>query len=115
MALNIIFDDYEFSEPIKIIEWEPPESKGLYVILKPSLSGPVNLPFQPIYFGQTENFSERGFIESHGKYECWEREAGSKEDIFIAIFLMPDSTEEERMEIESHLIARYRTNEICND
>ena len=114
MTMNIIFDEYEFNEPVKITEWEPPESKGLYVILKPSLSSPVNLPFEPIYFGQSGNFAERGFIESHKKYECWEREVGSKEDIFIAIYPMPDSTEEERMEIESKLIARYHTDEICN-
>lgn len=110
--MNMTFDKYEFSEPVKITKWEPPESRGLYVILKPDLSSSP-LPLKPIYFGQTGNFAERGFIKSHEKYKDWIREVVEEEHIFIAIYLMAGSTEEERKTIETELIARYQP--ACND
>ena len=110
--MNMTFDKYEFSEPTQIAKWEPPESAGLYVILKPDLySSPV--PLKPIYFGQTGNFAERGFIKSHKKYPDWIEEAREIDNLFIAIYLMPDSTEEERKAIESKLINMYHP--VCND
>ncbi len=112
MEMNITFDEYEFSEPVKITKWEPPESRGLYAILEPDLSA-GHPPFKPIYFGQIENFAERGFIESHGKYPDWIKEAREIDNLFIAIYLMPGSTEGERKAIETELIAQYQP--ACND
>jgi len=112
MELNMTFDKYEFSEPFKITKWKPLESRGLYVILEPDLySSP--LPLKPIYFGQTGNFAERGFIKSHEKYKDWIKEVVKEEHLFIAIYLMPGSTEEERKDIESKLIDKYHP--VCND
>jgi len=111
MKMTLTFDKYEFSKPVKIIKWEPPESRGLYVILKPDLSSSL-LFLKPIYFGQTGNFAERGFIKSHEKYKDWIREAFEEEHIFIAIYPMPGSTEEERQAIESKLIDQYHP--ACN-
>ena len=107
------FDKYEFSEPTQITKWEPPESKGLYAILKPDIHAEGLLPVKPIYFGQTENFAERGFIKSHKKYPDWIEEAREIDNLFIAIYLMPGSTEEERKAIETELIAKYQP--VCND
>jgi len=109
--MNIIFGEYEFSEPTRIAKWEPPKAPGLYVILKPDLSGSP-IPLKPIYFGQTGNFAERGFIKSHEKYKDWIREVIEDEQMFIAIHLMPGSTEEERKTIETELIAKYQP--VCN-
>jgi len=112
MEMTMTFDKYEFSKPVKITKWEPPESRGLYVILKPDLSSSPPLPLKPIYFGQTGNFAERGFIKSHKKYKDWIREVVEEEQILIAIYPMPDSTEEERKAIESKLINQYQP--VCN-
>ena len=110
--MNMTFDEHEFSEPTQIAKWEPSESAGLYVILKPDLySSP--LPLKPIYFGQTGNYAERGFIKSHEKYKDWIREVVEEENIFIAIYPMLGSTEEERKAIESKLINMYHP--VCND
>jgi len=110
--MNIIFEKYEFSEPTRIAKWVPPKSAGLYVILKPDLSSSP-LPLKPIYFGQSEDLSERGFIKSHHKYKDWIKTAGEEEHIFIAIYQMLGSTEEERKTIEAELIAKYQP--VCND
>jgi len=111
MKMTMTFGEYEFSEPVKITEWEPPESRGLYAILKPDLSSSP-LPLKPIYFGQTKNFAERGFIKSHEKYPCWVKEVPEEKYISIAIYPMPGSTEEERTAIEAELIKEY--DPVCN-
>ena len=110
--MNMIFDKYEFSEPVKISKWEPPESRGLYAILKTDIHA-ERLPFKAIYFGQTENFAERGFLKSHHKHEDWIKEAREIDNLFITIYLMPGSTEGERKAIETKLIAQYQP--ACND
>ena len=110
--INIIFGEYEFSEPTRIAKWEPPKAQGLYVILKPDLSSSP-IPLKPIYFGQTRNFAERDFLKSHEKYKDWIREVIEEEQIFIAIYLMLGSTEEERKTMEAELIAKYQP--VCND
>jgi len=109
--MNIIFDEHEFSKPTRIAKWEPPKAAGLYVILKPDLSSSP-IPLKPIYFGQTRNFAERGFLKSHENYKYWVKEAGSEDGIFIAIYIMLGSTEKERKTMEAELIAKYRS--ACN-
>jgi len=109
--MNIILDNHEFSTPKRIAKWEPPKDSGLYVILKPDLSSSP-IPLKPIYFGQTKNFAERGFLKSHEKYKDWIREVIEEEQMFIAIYLMTGSTEEERKTMKAELIAKYRP--VCN-
>jgi len=109
--MNIIFDEHEFSSPIRIAEWEPPKKPGLYVILKPDLSSSP-IPLKPIYFGQTKNFAARCFLKSHKNYKYWVKETGSEDGIFIAIYIMLGSIEEERKTMEDELIAKYRP--VCN-
>lgn len=109
--MNIIFDEHEFSKPTRIAKWEPPKAAGLYVILKVDLSRSP-MPFKSIYFGQTRNFAERGFLKSHENYKYWVKEAGSEDGIFIAIYIMLGSTEKERKTMEAELITKYRP--ACN-
>lgn len=108
--MNITFDNHEFSKPTRIAKWEPPKVAGLYVILKHDLSsGPM--PLMPIYFGQTRNFAEQGLLKSH-EICNWTKEAESEDGVFIAIYIMLGSIEEERKTMEAELIAKYRP--VCN-
>ena len=108
--MNIILDYHEFSKPTRIADWEPPKAAGLYVILKVDLSRSP-MPFKSIYFGQTSNFAERGLLKSHEIYK-WVKEAESEEGVFIAIYIMRGSIEEERKAMEAELIAKYQP--VCN-
>ena len=109
LKMGIIFDSHEFSKPRRIANWEPPKAAGLYVILKPDLSiSPM--PLRPIYFGQTSNFAERNLLSQ--EIYNWVQEVGSDEGIFIAIYIMVGSIEEERKIMEDELIAKYRP--VCN-
>jgi len=108
--MNIIFDNHEFSKPTRIAKWEPPKVAGLYVILKPDLSSSP-MPLKPIYFGQTRNFAEQGLLKSH-EICNWVKEAESEDGVFIAIYIMLGSIEEERKTMEVELIAKYQP--VCN-
>jgi len=108
--MNITFGEYEFTKPTRIDKWEPPKAPGLCVILILDLSS-SRIPLKPIYFGQTRNFAERGFLKSLEIYNLI-KEAGSEDDIFIATYIMLGSIEEERKTVEAELIAKYQP--VCN-
>jgi hypothetical protein len=109
--MSINYDNVQFSEPIRLNDWEPPFRAGLYAILFPDQTITPK-PFAVVYFGESGNMSERGFA-SHHKRACWISRSGNVNNLWIATYLMPNSTEEERRIIESRLISKYRP--PCND
>ena len=111
-TMPIRFYDIDFSEPELLSNWNPTNQAGIYAIMIPNQFGRP-MPFTPIYFGESENMSERGFLFHH-KRSCWLRQASNNENnLFISTYLMPNSTEEQRKNIESRLIAKYKPH--CND
>ena len=81
------------------------------IMIKPD---PINRPrlYRIIYFGETSNLSDRGFWRSHHKYQCFIEQAGSGSNLYIGIYRMPNSTEDQRREVEQRLIDKY--DPICN-
>jgi len=69
--------------------------------------------YRILYFGESSNLSERGFYRTHQKYRCWLEHAGSESNLYIGIYLMPDSTEQERRKVEAGLFEQYKP--PCND
>lgn len=103
--MSIKFFDYLFSEPILLSNWSPPYKAGVYVILKhDSTCRPK--PYTSLYFGISSNMSERGFGGHHAR-NCWIRNAGSADKLYIATGLMPNSTATQRQAAETTLIAAY--------
>ena len=109
--MTIKYGDYVFNEPVQISSWAPPYQPGVYAILIPEKKIEPK-PFQVIYFGELSNMSERGFLKSHHRYLCWYRQARSDKFLYIATYLMPNSTAEQRRAVESQLIQKYEP--ICN-
>ena len=111
--MSITWGSTKFEGPFPINSWEPPYRAAVYSIMfKPD---PSNKPstFRIIYFGESGNLSNRGFYKSHHKYKCWIQEAGSETNLYIGLYLMPGSNEEERRKIEISLIDQY--NPACNN
>ena len=106
--MSITWGGITFSDPIRLTTWIPQSIAGVYAISIRTSTG-----FSPIYFGESENLEERGINATHHAYSCWLREAGSEENIFISIRLMPNSTEDHRREREGSLISQY--NPVCNE
>ncbi len=105
--MPITWGDITFTTPVRITTWDPPYRAAIYAI-----SIRTSDEFSPIYFGESGNLDQRGFYRSHHKYSCFLREVGSDENIYISIHLLPNSTEDERREIERRLISQY--NPVCN-
>lgn len=97
----------KFEGPYPITSWNPPLRAAIYAIMVKS--DPVNRPnmYKVLYIGESGNLSERGFYKTHHASQCWLQQAGSLSSLFIAIYLMPSSTEEERQNIEAQLIEEY--------
>ncbi len=109
--MTIQYGNYVFSEPVQIDNWTPTYRAGIYAILKPGRSVSPK-PFAVLYFGESGNLFDRGFFRAHHRYLCWLREAGLERNLYIAVYLMPDSTPDQRRAVESALISQYGP--ICN-
>ncbi|MCK5283257.1 MAG: hypothetical protein KAK00_07650 [Nanoarchaeota archaeon] len=101
--------EVKFNGPYPIKDWDPPNRAAVYTIMK---GADKEGYYSILYFGESENLSERGFYKSHHAYPCWINKAGSDSNLFIGIYLMPNSTREERREVEQSLISDY--NPDCN-
>ncbi|MFQ6061370.1 MAG: hypothetical protein ACE5KV_08810 [Thermoplasmata archaeon] len=110
--MSIELGGLNFGGPFPVSEWESPRESAVYAIMMRDPAGDPNR-FRILYFGESENLSERGFWRSHQKFGCWINKAGSTENLFIGVHPMPNSTQAERRSVESRLIAQYGPD--CND
>ena len=102
----------EFEGPYSTSDWAPPNRAAVYAIMrKPD---PQNKPhtYRMLYFGESDNLSDRGFWRAHYKYESFKDHAGSDSKIYIGVHRMPNSTTAERKALEKKLVTEY--NPICN-
>ena len=112
-SVTITWDGVEFDGPFAADAWEPPTRAGVYAIMmKPDAVAKPNT-YQVLYFGESENLSDRGFWRSHHKFGCWMQKAGSTRTLFIGVHAMPNSTLADRAAVERRLIQVYRPD--CND
>lgn len=111
--MSTIWGETEFEGPFPMEEWNPPRNAAVYAIMmRPdSISKPNT--YRVIYFGESGNLSDRGFLRSHEKFGCWINAAGSTANLYIGIHQMPGSTASQRGSLESKLVAQYRP--ACND
>ena len=111
--MSIKWGEVDFDGPYAITKWDPPYRAGVYAIM--IQQDPKNEPntYTIIYFGVSGNMNERGFYKAHHKYDCWSKKAGSDDNIFIGVYLMSNSTPEQRKDVESKLISQYKPS--CND
>jgi hypothetical protein len=99
-----------FSEPMVFPSYIPLLSgTGIYAILVPDAVWNPK-PYRPIYFGETEDFSQRVSI-AHERYGDWRREAGSAQ-LYVAQLWMFGSSKQGRTSIERGLIDAYKP--TCN-
>jgi len=111
--MSIIWGDISFDGPYPITDWEPLYRAAVYAIMMKPDSRNKPSTFRILYFGESGNLSDRGFYRSHHKYNCWIKNAGSDDNLYIGIHTMPNSSEEERQRVEAALIDQY--NPVCND
>jgi len=85
-------------------------SGGVYAILKRSLFSPWK--FRPIDIGETHDFSER-VTRQHQRFDKWCEAANGFARVYVAFYVMPRATRDQRRAIEKRLTDAYQP--ICSD
>lgn len=105
MAIQILH--YEFLGPIKLSEWGPPMDDVIFVILSREKD-----MFNVIYVDESKKTKNNDFFTKNEKFKCWLTHAGSENNLYLSIYLMPNSDDKDRQRIVSKTIAHYKP--ICN-
>ncbi len=105
MTIQILH--YEFLGPIKLADWGPPMDEVVFVILSRDKD-----TFNVIYVGESDKTNELDFFIKNEKFKCWISNAGSEDNLYLSIYLMPNSDEKDREKIVSKAIAQYKP--VCN-
>lgn len=110
--MSIELGGRKFEGPHPVTIWDPPKKPAVYAIFKKS--DPVKKPksYKLLYIDHSKNLSERGFYKTHPKYECWEKEAISRSNLYIAFYVMPVSLGPERDSVVNILVEQYKP--VCN-
>ena len=105
--LSIQILQYEFLGPIPISEWGPPMEKLVYLILSRTKD-----KFDIIYVGDCQKTDDKSFFTSHKKFQCWLKQSGSEQSLYLAIFPMFESGDGKRNNVIQKIISQYKPH--CN-
>ena len=105
MSIQIL--QYEFLGPIPISEWGAPMEKLVYLILSRNKD-----KFDIIYVGDCEKTDDKSFFASHKQFQCWLKQSGSEQSLYLAILPMFESSEEKRTNVIHKIISLYKPH--CN-
>ena len=105
MPIQIL--NYEFLGPIRLSEWGPPMEKVVFLLFKRTKD-----TFAMIFADELEKTDDAGFFTKHEKFQCWIQNAGSEDNLYLSIYPMWDSSEDQRKKILQKIIASFRP--LCN-
>jgi hypothetical protein len=94
--------------PSRLSELEPPDEPGIYAVLhRPD---PRNRPdvFAVDYIGQSSRLSSPAeYLWLYKRKDILLTRAGSIDSLFVVFYPMPESNENERLELRNSLVARF--------
>jgi len=120
MQLTIQILQYEFLGPIKLSEWGPPMDRVAYIIFSKNKD-----VFNMIYVAESDKTEAQDFFTKNDQFKCWLSYAGKKENLYLSIYpmwessqpernqSMWESSQPERNQLVKKIIARYKP--ICNE
>ncbi|MCE5248687.1 zf-HC2 domain-containing protein [bacterium] len=103
-----IIADYSIEGPFRLNEWTQSPDPGIFAVLhKPD---PDTHPDRYIidYLGEAGRLSYRGFTWTPVVRNCLLTHIDSEDNLYIAIYRMPDSTTLERQNISNILIRKFK-------
>lgn len=106
----IKWDEYSFTPPILLDDWDEPKEGGVYAITFRKCPQTKPNTHTILYFGETGDFSTRGIDDSHHKFRCWKSNS-TQNVLYVSTHSVYAETK--RKNIEDKLIAKY--NPPCND
>ncbi len=99
---------YPFEGPRVLGGWQPPNTGAVYAILYLPDADAKPHDFAVIDVDHAENLQESGLPFAHPRAKCWERRAGTKWDVHIAMYDVPGGTAAHRDQIVKELLAVYK-------
>jgi hypothetical protein len=97
-----------FDGPYRLDTWEAPQQSGVYAVLHKTISDAGLITYIIDYCGQGRNLSfYRGYPWIQHRMKRLIARTGSKENVYISVFLMPDSSKQERRQIEEALLKTF--------
>jgi len=97
-----------FDGPYRLDNWEAPKQSGVYAVLHKTTSDEGPITYIIDYCGQGRNLSSyRGYPWIHHRIKRLVARTGATENVYIAVFLMPDSSKLERRQIEEALVKTF--------
>jgi hypothetical protein len=103
VASGIRFNDYLFTEPARLVDWQAPKYAGLFVILAQDANWAPK-PYQPLYFGEFGNNTPETLLP--GNHAIAPAAEGSTM-LFISVLPMPFSTTAQRWALRNELLWAY--------
>lgn len=99
-----------FEGPVPLADVPGWKLQGVFVVLarESGAGGPAD---RPVYVGRTDE-AGAGFPWSHQRAGCWEREAGGREALCVAVHAMPYADDDTRDAVLRALIQQYQPR--CN-
>lgn len=97
-----------FEGPHRLDSWEAPEESGVYAVMHKmdSEQGPSTFIFD--YCGQGRNLSlYQGYPWIHHRIKRLIAQTGTLDNVYVAVFVMPDSSKQERRQIEQALVKTF--------
>jgi hypothetical protein len=115
MSIRLL--SYDFDGPTPLSVWRPPERPSVFAILvfepfRWLYSSDLTQTFEPIYVGRWRELRSAGFPSSHRWFPQWVRQAGSVDDLYIAVRAMPYASDTERGALADRLVRSYEP--VCN-
>lgn len=97
-----------FDGPYRLDNWEAPKQSGVYAVLHKTASDTGPVTYIMDYCGQGRNLSSyRGYPWIHHRMKRLVSRTGSEENVYVAVFLMPNSSKLERRQIEEALLKTF--------
>ena len=106
MSIQIL--QYEFLGPIKLSEWGPPMDRVVYIIFYKNKD-----VFNMIYVAESDKTEAQDFFIKNDQFKCWMSYAGKKEDLYLSIYPMWESSQLQRNQLVKKIINKYKP--ICNE
>jgi len=108
MQLTIQILQYEFLGPIKLSEWGPPMDRVAYIIFSKNKD-----VFNMIYVAESDKTEARIFLQKMINSSAGYHMPARKENLYLSIYPMWESSQPERNQLVKKIIARYKP--ICNE
>jgi len=105
LAIQILH--YEFMGPIRLDEWGPPMEEVVYILLARSRDR-----FSLIYADQCTKSDDAGFFTKNPRFKCWMSQAGSEDNLYVAVHPMFGSSARDRMFAVGKIVSKYSPH--CN-